>query len=454
MITVEEFARRAGGTIHNVPAQTQITGFATDNREVKTGDLFLAIKGANADGHDFVAAALKAGAVAALVEKPVEGAHILVPNLVQALAKFANSKRKEFHGPVVGVTGSAGKTTTKEMIASALSPLGAVLKTAGNRNSEYTSPLIWADLTPYYKSVVVEMGMRGFGQVAHLAGFTEPTIGVVTNIGVSHIELVGSREGIVHAKGELLELLPANGFAVLWAEDLFLDELKAKTKAQVMTFGFSQHADCRITNYTTSGWKECRIEGKLHENPFHATLPGIGRHLALNAACAVLVAACAGVRPADAGDALANAEIPPMRMQIIEHDGVTYILDAYNASPPSVIAALETLADARVSGKRIAVLGEMRELGSHTEEGHREVGRAVVQTRIDELVLIGEPTKWIAQAAEANGFPPKAIYQVKTIDEVTSLIKQAKPGDAVLIKGSRALELERAVEFLKEPAAH
>jgi len=453
-LPVSVFTQLAGGVAYNVAPDAAITGFSTDNRETKPGDLFLAIKGANVDGHDFAASAIKNGAVAALVEKPVEAPHILVANLVQALAKFAKAKRQQFEGPVVAVTGSAGKTTTKEMIAAALSPLGKVLKTTGNRNSEYTSPLIWAELTPEHKAVVVEMGMRGFGQIAHLASFTQPTIGVVTNIGVSHIELVGSREGIVKAKGELLEALPQNGFAIVWAEDQYLQGLKSKTKSQVMTFGFSQHADCRITNYTVNGWKECRIEGKLHEHPFHAVLPGVGRHLALNAACAVLVAACAGVRPADAGEALANSEIPPMRMQILEHNGVTYILDAYNASPPSVIAALETLADARVQGKRIAVLGEMRELGSHTEEGHREVGRAAVQTGINELILIGEPTKWIAEAAENKGFPKDRIHHANSIQEVTAHIKNAKPGDAVLIKGSRALELERAVEFLKEPTPH
>ncbi len=184
-----------------------------------------------------------------LAERLVYAPHILVPNTVQALADYAAVVRDSFHGPVVGITGSAGKTTTKEFVAAALSPLGEVLKTEGNRNSEFSSPLLWAELTADHKAVVVEMGMRGFGQVQHLASFTKPTLGVVTNIGHSHIELVGNQEGVARAKAELLEALPADGHAVLWAEDPFLALLSETSAAPFSTFGFSEGAACRITDY-------------------------------------------------------------------------------------------------------------------------------------------------------------------------------------------------------------
>lgn len=452
-INLLDFAHTVDGKPTAIEPNREATGFALDNREVKPGDLFLAIKGANVDGHDFAPAALKAGAVAALVERPIEGPHILVDNVVQALARYAAHIRQTFRGPVVAITGSAGKTTTKEMVAAALSPLGKVLKTTGNRNSEFTSPLIWAELEPDHRAVVVEMGMRGFGQVAHLASFTKPNIGIVTNIGVSHIELVGSREGIARAKAELLQALPTEGHAILWADDPFLDQLKASSNAQSLTFGFSQNADCRIVNYWADGWKHCSIEGKLHDHPFHASLPAAGRHIALNAAAAIAAAAVAGISPADAGEALKQTELPPMRMQIVEEEGVTFILDAYNASPPSVIAALETFADVAVPGRRMAVLGEMRELGSYEEQGHREVGAALARSGIGEAVLFGETTKWIAEEALNRGFPAGAVHYAPGIGEISSFLQSLRPGDAVLIKGSRALELERALHFLKEPVS-
>jgi UDP-N-acetylmuramoyl-tripeptide--D-alanyl-D-alanine ligase len=452
-VTLGEFASVVHGQIAGVAPSQPLLGFALDNREVKPGDVFVAIKGANVDGHDFVSQAFSGGAVAALVERQVDVPHILVPNVVQALADFAAHIRSGFDGPVVAVTGSAGKTTTKELIAAALSPLGPVLKTQGNRNSEFSSPLLWLELDPSHKSVVVEMGMRGFGQVAHLASFTKPTIGVVTNIGVSHMELVGSREGIARAKGEVLEALPSDGAAVIWAEDPYCDLLRKLSKAKVWTFGFSQSADCRIIGYNPLDWRSCRIEGKVHDVPYHAKLPAVGRHIALNAAAAIMVAASAGVNPADAADALSTAEFPPMRMEIVEHGGVTFVVDAYNASPPSVIAALQTLAEMPVKGRRIAVLGEMKELGNYAEQGHREVGSALVQAEVDEVLLIGEATRWIGSAAQNTGLPASSLRYVDDVGQISDYLQSLVAGDTVLIKGSRALGLERSLDFLKEPVS-
>jgi len=421
-------------------------GFATDSGGVQEGDLFLAIKGSRVDGHQFVPDALRKGAVAALVEHPVEGPHLLVPNLVEALAAMAESYRDSFAGPVIGITGSAGKTTTKEFVAAALSPLGPVLKTQGNRNSEYTSPLLWADLEDDHKAVVVEMAMRGFNQIQHLASFSRLQIGLVTNIGYSHLEMVGSREGIATAKGELLEALPAEGSALLWREDDYFAQLAAMTHADVRSFGFSSDADCRITDYRILDWDRCEAAGELDGERWHATLPGIGRHFAINAAAAILTAKTVGVDIADAAKALAFAQIPPMRMEVVEFRGARVLLDTYNASPASMSAALEAFRDLPIKGRRFAVLGEMRELGPQTEEAHRGLGKEVAQAGLEAAILFGPPTQDTLEQAIQAGMDPDRIDRATTHDEIRTFLERVQPGDAVLIKGSRSLELERVIQ--------
>jgi UDP-N-acetylmuramoyl-tripeptide--D-alanyl-D-alanine ligase len=431
---------------HGFQSGAVIKGFALDSREVEPGDLFLAIKGARVDGHDFVRDVLAKGALGSLVERPVEGPYILVPNLVEALASFGKSKRAEFDGPVIGITGSAGKTSTKEFVAAALSPLGPVLKNVGNRNTEYTSPLIWADLEPSHKAVVVEMSMRGFGQVAHLADIAQPNIGIVTNIGHAHAQMVGSREGIAKAKAELLQSLPPTAVSILWAEDEYLDTLRSYSAAPVQTFGFG-NADCRITAYAPISWTECRVDGISGGQRWVAVLPSVGRHMALNAAAAIVAAQRAGVAVQDAADAMHDAVLPPMRMEVRHMNGATVILDTYNASPPSMLAAIETLAELPATGRRMAVIGEMRELGEESEEGHRAVGEALRKHQIDEILLVGPQT----DVCKERGLDHARTAE--SLGDVTEFLKSLRPGDVVLVKGSRALELERAIEPLMETVA-
>ena len=494
----EEFARIVGGELRAVPPQSTalaserppISGFALDNREVKPGDLFVAIAGERVDGHEFAGAAVAAGAVGALVERPLEGVTcVVVDSVVDALARLGRHFRDQFDGPVVGVTGSAGKTTTKELIVAALSPRGLVLRAEGNRNTEYTSPLLWTELSdggeggegsidhPFTPSprnpwaAVVEMGMRGFGQIAHLASISKPTIGVITNIGWSHAELVGSREGIARAKGELLQALPEGAPAVLWQDDEFLSALKAQAQGPVYTFGWTEAADCRITDYRAKSWWSCEVEGRIGARVFRpvesggdnisggqmntvafqwrAELPAVGRHIALNAAAAMLVAVLAGVSPRQAAQALKSAKLPPMRMEVRSVNGGTVVLDTYNAAPNSVVAALETLREVPCEGRRLAVLGEMRELGSASEEGHRLVGRAVVESGVDEVVFYGATAEWMRDAAIGAGMAADRASIASSLDEVTDFIEKIGAADTMLIKGSRSLELERALEPLE-----
>ncbi len=441
-----EFARWVGGEAVGFSPDQMISTFSLDSNAVHPGDLFFAIKGAKVDGHDFVGKALAAGAVGTLAERPVEGPHILIPNLVNALASLANIFRIQFEGPVVAITGSAGKTTTKEFVASTLSPLGPVLKTPGNRNSEYTSPLLWTDLEESHKAVVVEMAMRGFNQIEHLASFSRPQIGIITNIGYAHMEMVGSRHGIAEAKGELLEALPAEGAAILWNEDDLLEWLKPKSAARVYTFGFEAGADCQITDYRAVSWETSVVNGVCGGKRWEATLPVAGRHIALNAAAAVLTAAILGIEPDVAANNLKDVVLPPMRMEVVKLNDATILLDNYNASPPSMIAAIETLSDLPVEGRRFAVIGEMRELGEYTEAAHRNVGKTLGKARFDRVIFYGPSTDVSIEEAIANGMPHGAISVASSIEDVERFLEEMQPGDAGMIKGSRALELERALK--------
>ncbi len=431
MMTAGQLSDWLGGELH-APAGLAISGLVTDSREIAPGRAFIAIKGDRVDGHDFVV-----GADLAITERPVDGPHIRVDNVVEALARMARTIREGFAGPVIGITGSVGKTTTKEFVAAALGSLGPILKTEGNRNTEFTGPLLWTELRPDTAAVVAEMGMRGFGQIAHLANFHRPNVGIITNIGVSHVELVGSREGIMRAKSELLEALPSGAPALLWAEDDFLSDLVKRARGPVLTFGTSAGAMVRVRNMEADGWTHTTVEGELDGLPWRARVPGQGRPVALAAAVAVGTAYLCGINPGDAITELQRVQLPPLRMEVRELDGVTYLVDAYNASPPSTMAALESLY--RGPGTRkFAVLGEMRELGDLTEEGHRQVGRMLRLTGLDAVCVIGPSMPWLQEE-----YP--AAQLVSDLESVREFLRAMEPGDTVLIKGSRALELEKAL---------
>jgi UDP-N-acetylmuramoyl-tripeptide--D-alanyl-D-alanine ligase len=440
---LSDIARRCGGELHG--EDELVTGFVTDNREVKSGDVFIAIAGEKVDGHDFVPSALQSGAVASIVEKPVQGRYIQVANVVQALAQLALSFRREFNGHVIGITGSAGKTTTKEFTASACASLGGVLKTIGNRNSEFTGPLLWPELTKDTRVVITEMGMRGFGQIAHLAAFNKPTIGVVTNIGYSHVELVGTREGIAKAKGEMLSELPDDGIAILFSEDEYLGNLIAIAgDRKIRTFGSGGNADCQVTGYQPLNWVSANVEGVLDGKKWSLTMPTVGRHIANNVAAALLAATEAGADLEDACLGIETATLPPMRMEIREFQGGTLVLDNYNSNPPAVLAAIQALEEVPCNGLRVAVLGTMRELGNESEEGHRAVGRRLSRSKVDRVFVFGDETEYIKLEFAKRGGDSSRMESISSLDELKSKLRFVKEGDTVLVKGSRALEMERA----------
>lgn len=442
-----DVARRAGGRL--VGPDRVIRGFATDSRAVTLDALFLCIQGANVDGTAFWPQARENGASVALAETEVEGTCVLVPQLVEGIAAFGRSLRAEFRGPVVGITGSNGKTTTKELTVAALGALGPVLKSPGNQNTEYTSPLAWMRAGDE-ASAVMELAMRGYGQIRHLATVHRPDVAIITMIGTAHIEMVGSREGIARAKGEILEELPEDGTAVLWQEDDFLGELMALAPGRVRTFGFSPDAECQVVGYRALSIGTSAVALRLDGETEEVVLPVSGRHQALNAAAAALAAHTVGVQFSAAVAGLLNAEWPPMRMEVREIGGVTVVVDTYNASPDSTVAALRALAEVNTAGRRIAVLGEMKELGPFSESGHRMVGRAVAETDLDAVLLTGGPTDWIRDEAVQAGYPAErlSLLAAPEPEAIAAFLRTAEAGDQVLIKGSRALGLERALEWL------
>ncbi len=446
-VLLSEVAQRLGGVPSHFDGDPVVTSWALDSREATDGSLFLAIRGDKADGHDFISQAIKNGAVAAVAEKEVPFPSILVRDLVSALARMGRSWREEFSGPVIGVTGSAGKTTTKEFIAKALEPLGVVLKTLGNRNTEYTSPLVWSELNANHKTAVIEMGMRGTGHIAHLASISKPTIAVVTNIGYSHLEMVGSREGIARTKAEIFGTVPDDGASVLWAEDDYFDYLKSKSKGRIASFGFSTNADCFIEKYQVMSTERSLVSGKCFGMEWNCQLPYVGRQNALAASCAILVGQLCGVQPPQAAASIESVKLPALRTEWVTLPcGAKALVDAYNASPSSMAFALETLLSVPRTGRAFAALGAMRELGDEEEFAHKRLGDSLVQAGLSGAILLGGPMQHAVDAAQ--GLP---VQLASNLDDVRAYLSNLQEGDVVLIKGSRAYELERALPDGSQP---
>lgn len=440
--SITDIAKRCVGKFEGA-GEPIVQDIVFDSRSIKLGDLYVAVKGENVDGHLFCKDAVAAGAVGCLVSQAVEEPHILVTDVVESLASLGRSYRARFSGPVVGVTGSAGKTTTKELIACALSGLGHVISNSGNRNSEFTSPLLWMDLKPETKAAVVEMGMRGFGQIQHLTSISKPNIGVITNIGWAHVAMVGGRQGIFKAKNELFDALPADGLACFWAEDDYATLLGAQAPCDVATFGFSAGSDSRILD-CEQGEAGFVVSGETFGKKWRAELPFFGRTMALNVACAVMVASHLGFEPDQALNALHNVQLPPMRNQWVQAGKGRVFVDTYNSNPASTQSMIEMISGVDAS-RRYAVLGTMRELGEWSEAGHRLVGSAVAASRLEKVLLFGDDTHWIADEAVKHGFKPDRLLEVDSLDEVAKFISNLDEGDVLLLKGSRALELERAL---------
>ena len=437
--------------------EATVTGYSIDSRTIQAGELFFAIPGPRYDGHDFVAAVLEAGAAAAIVERDLQGgtadaARILrVPNTHGALETLAVEARRRWGRPVVAVTGSAGKTSTKEMIAAALTTSYRVLKSEGNLNNQYGLPLSLLRLQQRDQVGVFELAMSRAGEIAHLARTARPETGVVTCVSPVHLEFFAGIEEIAQAKQELIHALPPSGTAVLNADDPLVSRFGRQFAGRSVLFGIEQPADFRardIAAATQGSRPGVRFRLEWAGDPVEVVLPLLGRHQVLNALAAIATAHTFGIAPARAASALAGFRPLKMRGELLDLNGVSILNDCYNSNPRALELMLETLARAPSHGRRIAVLGEMLELGPTSNELHRRAGRQAAAAA-DYVVGVGGHARFIVEGAAAAGLDAgrRAFFEsaAEAGDYVASLVQ---PGDLVLFKGSRGVKLEDAVSKL------
>ncbi len=460
-LSVEEILKITKGELLAGSPGGYVHGALIDSREARGGELFFPLQGERVNGHRFIHDALKRGAAASLLEKKYlhlfsageftgDKAVIIVDDCLRCLQAVAASYRGKFSLSVVGITGSNGKTTTKDLIASVLATRYCVLKTEGNYNNHIGLPLTLLRLEARHQIAVLEMGMRGPGEIATLAALAKPCLGVITNIGEAHLELLGSRENISKAKGELLEAMGAGGTAVLNGDDPFLKKMGTKFPGRTVFFGYGEGLDLQA--------KHSRLEGEGYA--FTALLPRgemanfwvplPGKHNVYNALAAVATGLQFSLEVPELRAGLANASCSGMRMERLQtKSGFWLINDAYNASPSSMLFALETLKEWAGNGTTIAVLGDMLELGAYMEEGHRRAGFCVARTGIDYLLTVGPRGELIGRGAKEAGFPPRSIFTCSSNAEALEVL-QSLPlvGAHVLVKGSRAMGMEMIVKEL------
>lgn len=452
-LTVREIVNSTGGRLLRGDATAPVTGVSIDTRTLQPGDVFFALKGENADGHVYVPKAVELGAGAVVVSDPSvsgETAVVAVEDPLWALGDLAKHYRSKFSPKVVGVTGSVGKTTTKEMLACILERKGNVLKNHVNFNNEIGVPLTILQLGPEHDYLVLEMAMRALGEIGRLASIAAPCVGIITNVGISHIELLGSQGSIADAKSELLTELPEDGVAVLNAEDCYFTMMKDRFAGKVMSFGTCRGAD-------VAGLKiKCLDKGRhrffiaVGDESVDITLPMLGYHNVHNALAAAAAALILGADLKMVREGLQGFTPPSMRMEFIESGGLTILNDAYNAGPASVLAALKTLHSLKGCKRRVAVLGDMLELGDYAAKAHRDIGSSLKDHGVEVLVTVGSLACGIADGAKSAGFPSGSIHCYSDSAEAGRRIReQLSDGDAILIKGSRAVKMEEIVRVLQ-----
>jgi len=428
-------------------------GYSIDTRTLNAGDLFFAVKGERLDGHDFVEQALKGGAVAAVVRKDQlarygSGAQLLaVDDTLVALQILATAVRRLWAKPVIGITGSAGKTTTKDAIAHLLSTRFRVLKSEGNFNNHFGLPLMLLKLEPEHDVAVIEMGMSHAGEIAALAKIAQPEIGVVTCVAPVHLEFFNSVAEIARAKYELIQSLPASGTAVLNTDDDYVSQFGRDFRGKVITFGLSASADVRAENVASlgpAGSSFDLVAGGCREK---ATLNLVGTHNVYNALAAIAVALERGFTPSEAVTALSSLAPADKRGQVLQLGNITVINDCYNSNPRALDSMVDALA-AMPAKRRIVIAGEMLELGPAGEEMHRCSGQHMAERGIDLLVGVRGLAKAMVDSARSSGM--RAEF-VNTPDEAGEwLARETRDGDVVLLKASRGVKLERALERFKQ----
>lgn len=466
--SADTIARITRGVIIAGTGEAVANDVTVDSRSAVSGCVFIALPGERADGHEHLEDALASGARVLIVTRSLgeivpaarraseAGAAVIqVSDAVIALQELAAWHRHRLHATVVGITGSTGKTTTKDFLTAALSQTMRVVATEGNKNNEIGLPLTVLRAGSDTDALVVEMGMRGLGQIARLAEVAAPDIGLVTNVGTSHIELLGTQDAVASAKGELVRAVGPQGAVFLNGDDAYSDALALDSRAPVTMYGLSQRCSVRAEDVASDESSRAWFNLVTPEGAVELRLPLPGRHNVYNALAAAAVALRLAVPLDEVRAGIQGASISDMRMQtFVTADGVTIINDAYNANPSSMRAALETLGDMRAPGRRIAVLGDMAELGSLSELAHFQVGEQLASMNVDLLFAVGPRASRIADGAKAEGLGEECVRRFTDAEAaIADVGAVVEAGDVVLVKASRVMGLERIVEGLVSPSA-
>ncbi len=429
-----------------------------DSRALGRGDCFVALRGQRFDGHEFVPDVARLGASAAVVSNPTRAmnspsalALLQVQDTLTALHKLATNYRRLMPPTtrLIAVTGSSGKTTTKRLIASVLGERFNVVESSGNNNNHIGVLLNLLRLDRAHDYGVFELGTNHPGEIAALAKMVRPDIGVITNVGLGHVEFFGDEAGVAREKGSLLEVLPRNGdgLAVINADDKWCHELRAHTNATVVTVGIDNFADIRGSEIKINGDVKFRLNIAKKREDVIVRLKTLGRHQIYNALQAAAIGYFAGMDLDEIRVGLENAEFPHMRMELVTIDGVRFVNDCYNANVVSMKAALQMIRETPCNGRKIAVLGDMLELGEWTQSAHGDIGVIAANCGLALLITVGQSARLIAQAAIEAGMETHRVLPLATTTEAEETIRTlAQEGDFVLVKGSRRLQLERIVE--------
>ena len=448
-LTLKQIADWCGGKVSARFEHLRVSRMQSDSRKVRSGDLFVALKGAKADGHDFAETAINHGAVAALVSRPISEKlpSIEVEDTLRAYGEIAAGYRKLTGVKVVGITGSVGKTTTKEMTASVLEAAYHTAKTEGNHNNNLGLPMTIMDMPENTEVAVLEMGMNHSGEMEYLSDIARPDLAIITNIGTMHIEHLGTREGILQAKLEIMRGMPDDGAGVFNGDEPLLWNIRAIGKHKKYYYGIENHA-CDVTA-TDIVELDDGVRFVVHGfgQQFELFVPRLGRHAVYNALAATTVGLLLGVKPEQIQARFSSFHNTGMRQKIYVKNGVTIIEDCYNAGPESTEAALDVLAGIKTDGRRIAVLGDMLELGNRSAAEHYRIGRLAVG-KADLLLTYGEHSVRTLTGAITGGMNPKNTDHFDTHEDMAHMLKmRVSEGDVVLFKGSRGMRMEKVLQL-------
>lgn len=460
VLTCAEILNAVNGELLRGSSSTIFGNISTDSRKIESGDLFVPLVGQNFDGHDYIESSFEKGAWGCILSKyhenilnNIDNGKVLikVDDTLKALREIATYYRSKFNIPFTGITGSVGKTSTKDMVSSVVSKKYNVLKTEGNFNNEIGVPLTVFRLSNSHEGAVLEMGMSGFGEISRLTSIIKPDIAIITNIGVSHIENLGSKNNILKAKMEILEGLSGSGLVILNGDDSLLYGVKDQINFRKVYYGLSDGLEYKAYNIVSKGEEGTEFSILLGEKEYYVFVPSPGIHNVYNALAAIATGMELQIPPQKIVEGIRDFVPSKMRLHITDHNGIKIINDAYNASPQSMEAAINVLCDIGKGKRTFAVLGDMLELGHISLDAHTQIGGYAAKIGCSFIVCVGENGRYIYQGALDNGVPQNRVFHFSDTKSASDFLKGIlNTGDVVLVKGSRGMKMESIVSSISE----